>query len=106
MDVQDNINDTEKPHMLFPFLKVLDMNTYHSAVQIEVVVKFILSRMQNGHPIATLDMTKCAPFNPAPNLDALSEGKGLRVLYKLAEMDGKFEFICGSGDPARDVVTI
>lgn len=106
MDGQDNINDTEQPHMLFPFLKVLDMNTYHSAVQIEVVVKFILSRMQNGHPIATLDMTKCAPFNPAPNLDALSEGKGLRVLYKLAEMDGKFEFICGSGDPARDVVTI
>ena len=106
--LEEGVNSTEKPHILFPSLKTVDfaiISNFDLALQptdqVEVAVKFVLSRIQNSYPIAVLDMVGFWSFNPAPNLDALSEAQGLKVLYKLEGMTGIFEYICGSSEPAR-----
>ena len=110
MALQEGENPTEKPHILFPSLQTVDftiLRLYDCSSQptdhVEVAVKFVLSRIRNGYPIAVLNMTEYWSFNPAPNLDALSEAQDLKVLYKLKGMTGIFEHICGSGEPARQI---
>ncbi|KJA20982.1 hypothetical protein HYPSUDRAFT_42568 [Hypholoma sublateritium FD-334 SS-4] len=113
--LQDDMNTTEKPDILIPSLTVLDFVFDHNADpnrgrpttdHIAVAKKFILSRTHNGYPIAMLNITRCSPFDLAPNLDGLAECKGLKVLYRLSKMSGIFEHICGSGKAAKHIVTI
>lgn len=112
--LQDYTNTTEKPYILFPLLKVVNFtivcNYYNAALnrtadQAEIAVKFTLSRTQNGYPIGLLNMSNW-PLNCQPDLDALEETQGLKVLYRISGRAGIFEHICGSGTPARRIVTV
>ena len=107
--LQEDINSTQKPHILFPFLQTFDfiIVSHHNHFSrptdpIEVAVKFILPRAQNGYPISVLNTTRHC-FGFAPNLDALAEAQDLKVLYKLEGMTGIFEYVCGRGKPARQI---
>ncbi len=48
-----------------------------------------------------IGLTRHTPFKGLPNLDALKDINGLKVLYKRAQMDGIFEYTCGSADPTK-----
>ncbi|KJA15017.1 hypothetical protein HYPSUDRAFT_411288 [Hypholoma sublateritium FD-334 SS-4] len=85
---QDEMNATNEPSIVFPRLKVVNFSIvasvyggYQPADQVEAAVKFILSRVKYGYPIATLDMRKKLPLDAHPELDALADIEGLEVLY-------------------------
>lgn len=107
MDLQSNMDSTNDPIILLPALTSIDLYTVDPLLDNfsvdEETAAFILSRLRDGHPIATLNLNveDMAPFNVPPNLDALTEVEGLKVTYKLSRARGTFEYICGSGDPAR-----
>ncbi|KJA24760.1 hypothetical protein HYPSUDRAFT_38419 [Hypholoma sublateritium FD-334 SS-4] len=81
---------------MFPSLKtvILYPPSYHSRNISCSVFKdaeeFILLRLRIGHPITTLDVSNCSPFDDPPNLGALAYVKGLKVLYKRSSMIGIF----------------
>lgn len=100
-ELQIDFGDTRS---IFPFLKVIEFDIL-SISQVEAAAEFLLLRFQNEHPIPTLDTTKHSLID-ASSLDALEEVKGLKVLYKLEKVDGIFEHICGSSDPAKRIDTI
>ncbi|KJA16970.1 hypothetical protein HYPSUDRAFT_206538 [Hypholoma sublateritium FD-334 SS-4] len=112
MDLQGNMISTNNPRILLPTLSIIDLHTVDPVLDDFSVdaptAAFILSRLRDGHPIATLNLTveDMAPFNAPPNLDALAEVDGLKVTYKLSQARGIFEYICGSGDPARLIDTV
>ncbi|KJA24808.1 hypothetical protein HYPSUDRAFT_200355 [Hypholoma sublateritium FD-334 SS-4] len=88
MLIQDKMNATNEPRIMFPRLKVIKFSIISSRYcgcqteeQVSTAVKFILSRVQCGHPIALLDMRKKVPLDSHPDLDALAEVNGLEVLY-------------------------
>lgn len=105
MDLENDMNSTNNPSVIFPTLGVINLftnspNPDKFAVDANTAI-FLLSRLRNGHPIAILDLNVegMVPFNAPPNLDALADVKGLKVKYKLSL--GSFEYLCGSGEPAR-----
>lgn len=87
MVLQDEINATNEPSIIFPCLKVFKFSIvggygrFQAADQIKVAVKFLLSRLHYGYPIALLDMRKNLPLDAHPDFAALAEVNGLEVLY-------------------------
>lgn len=86
---QNDMNATNQPSVIFPLLGVieliivsLDDGGCQPVDQVAVAAKFILSRVQNGHPISLLDMGDTLPFQDTePNLDALVGVKDLKIFY-------------------------
>lgn len=97
---------------MFPFLKTVNFyrSTYRLGGAISAVAKeaeeFVMWRLKNGHPITTLDMSNNSPFVSPPDLGALADVEGLKVLYKCSSMTGIFEYTCGSGDLEGHPVTL
>ncbi|KJA24804.1 hypothetical protein HYPSUDRAFT_200352 [Hypholoma sublateritium FD-334 SS-4] len=88
MKLQNDMDLTDQPDVIFPALRVItfilvisDHRGRHIADQIAVAVKFIISRVKNGHPIAQLDMGDTLPFDGRHHLEALSEVKDLELIY-------------------------
>ncbi len=101
ISLQDGIKTTENSSILFPALEVVEfMQVYRDDVEdadpVAVAVKFTLSRIQNGHPIAVLDMSDISPFNSAPGFQALAEVESLKIVYKrLLKLEtGESECVC------------
>ena len=91
---------TNKPVIVFPILQKINLSihTYPSRSIFfvnPVAATFLLWRLNEGHPISMLDMSKQALDLP-PNLDALAEVKGLKVLYRLSALDEVVEYRCGN----------
>lgn len=83
MTLQHVINTTEKPCVLFPSLKTIDLTIERFCGDgVRVALEFILSRIQQGHAIAVLEMESKLPFHPQRDFDALADIKGLEVMYK------------------------
>lgn len=61
-------------------------------------MKFVLSRVQNGHPIALLDMRQTISFDGHPNLEALSEVNDLQVLYTCSIETEIYEYLWINAD--------
>lgn len=90
---------SKRPSVLFPVLKVIDIpGRYFSCVS-EAAAAFLLSRLREGYPITTLDMSNYSPRGAPPDLDMIAEVWGLKVLYRLSSVKGVVEYICGSHDP-------
>lgn len=82
MVFQDDIKTTERPIVLFPFLKVLGFSLEHRSDDgVEVAVKFIQSRLQHGHPISVVDILSKLPLRSPRDLEVFAEAKGLKVTY-------------------------
>lgn len=108
-DLQDHtiaINPEEKT-TLFPLLKVIFIGalpySHFTLEHIEIIMKYVLSRIQNGHPIARLNISRRSPLNIPLNSDAFAGAKGLIVQYKRPTMAGIFEYTCGSDDPEKHI---
>ncbi|KJA15326.1 hypothetical protein HYPSUDRAFT_391704 [Hypholoma sublateritium FD-334 SS-4] len=106
-DLKNDMNSTNEASVVFPTLSVIDLYTTPAipdnfSVDAEAVA-LIMSRLRNGHPITTLNLTveDMEPFHSSISLDALDEIEGLKVTYKLSQSNGIYEYICGSGEPAR-----
>ncbi|KJA24803.1 hypothetical protein HYPSUDRAFT_38465 [Hypholoma sublateritium FD-334 SS-4] len=102
---------TTETGVIFPVLKVIDISVYrYSLTRIcfvnQIAGAFLLSRLREGYPITTFDMSNHFPLDAPPKLDALAEVSGLKVLYKLSEVEGIVEYTCGSDDPERRINTI
>lgn len=105
---------TNKPIIMFPNLKYINLSIhlYPSRSVFFVnpaLAAFLLWRLQEGYSISTLDMSNYSSpsLDFPPNLDAISEVKGLKVLYKLSALKGIFEHTCGADDvPEKHVDTI
>lgn len=105
--LQNNMPLAKDPSIFFPSLKVVNAShtgdTHWLEADVEdlaVFSTFILSRVQNGHPVTTLDMTRTCHKIPA-DLDMYAEVKGLKVLYKRPLIPGIFEYTCGSDEPEK-----
>ena len=100
---EENMNIPGRPNTILPSLSVvnLEMHTsYRDNFPVdEQTAAFFLSRLQSGYPVRTLNLSdkNSEPFLTSPNLDALEEVKGLKVIYKLRPTKEIFEYICGSG---------
>ena len=86
--LQNHMDATNQPGIIFPDLQTinftilsLDDSGSEPAEQMAVAEKFILSRVQNGHPISLFDMGNSLPFDTDLNLDALAEIQDLEVVY-------------------------
>lgn len=91
---------------MFPILRVIDISTRawlrESIISVnQVAAAFLLSRLEAGHPVTMLDMSRHSPPDDPPDLGALSEVRGLKVLYRLSAVNGIIEHTCGSGDPDK-----
>lgn len=116
MMLQEYMLGTKKRSIIFPSLKVIDLVIIDSfkiihyqmsyVKQVRISMNFILSRIRNGHPVTTLDMSKHLALEATPNLDALAKVQDLRVLYKLLSSEAIFEVICGSGDVEKHTVML
>ncbi|KJA24818.1 hypothetical protein HYPSUDRAFT_38489 [Hypholoma sublateritium FD-334 SS-4] len=81
MAFQDDPNITETPSVLFPSLKALDFFVDRVS-DVEAAVTFILSRIQNGHPVSCFNVVSKPSFLFPLDLEALAEVKGLEVTFK------------------------
>lgn len=86
--VLQNDMNTSQPDVIFPTLKTIDFiivqlkhDNRQITGQISVAVNFILSRVQNDHPLARLNIGDILPFDAQADLDALAEVKDLEVFF-------------------------
>ncbi|KJA24816.1 hypothetical protein HYPSUDRAFT_200362 [Hypholoma sublateritium FD-334 SS-4] len=74
-----------RPQIIFPnLIKICILNGTQSLRAVgEKTVKFILSRIEDGHPISVLDLTECRePDTPTAEILLLKEISGLEVIFK------------------------
>ena len=102
MELQNCINRTvPTPRIVFPLLKEIqlsslcldDYNRNAIFVVEEVSIKFILSRMRAGYPIATLRLMNYINEEAGVDLEVLAEAKCLKVAYECIGVDEDYEFI-------------
>lgn len=101
---------TKGQSILFPVLKVIDLGVHRRSSKStfsinRAVMAFLRSRLQEGHPVATLGMSNHLPLRVPPNLDALAEVKGLAVLHKLSAMEDIVQHTGGSEDREKTIDT-
>ncbi len=94
---------TNRPRFFFPILKVINIipRDWWARERIyfinQIAAAYLLSRSQEGHPITTLDMARRWPLNinTHPDLRTLAGVNGLKVLYRLAAVEGIVEHTQG-----------
>ncbi len=117
----ENSNAAIEKNSLFPILDVINLSVQfprrESSFKVDKMsAEFILSRMRNGRPIAALHLkSQNAEWCPIPDLEALAEAKGLKVLYTcligsyqawFPETYVYVEYICGRVDRENTSDTI
>ncbi len=92
MGLQNHTDTTNQPRVIFPVLRSIDFvissledSGSEPTEQVAVAEQFIISRVQNGHPISLLDMGEALPFDAHPKFDALAEVEDVEVTYTLSE---------------------
>ncbi|KJA24800.1 hypothetical protein HYPSUDRAFT_200349 [Hypholoma sublateritium FD-334 SS-4] len=104
-------NTPKKPSILFPALKVIDIDDDRRSSQSTLsdnhaITALLLSRLHEGHPVATFGMPTHLPLHASTNLDALSELKGPAVLHNLSAMEDIVEYTGGSGAVEKAIDTV
>ena len=98
--LQEDINSMGEEIVIFPSLEVINLDTgyyYNDTFKVdEVTAGFILMRRRDGHPITTLRIKDTSRM-VVPDLEGLSQAKGLKVLYTYSGeyADYDVEYICG-----------
>ncbi len=104
-DVQHSFGESkqvDRPNIMFPLVKTVILNDPWPITvrDTQKVFKFLLSRIKNGHPIDMLDITK-RNTGAFSEVDFPKEMAGMKVLWKMPEVEDIVEYICGSGTPDR-----
>jgi len=104
LDYLLKLQEEDTNHILFPHLQVLKitiLNSSHFKGINGSIFQFLPSRRDAGHPIQTLDLTKCNP-DVSPNLKYLEEMEGMKILWKTWKTEDEIlEYNCGSGHPEK-----